>query len=102
MRLFLPDALYYRARFLIGLGDTDKALDAITEADEIGKGLGSRRMRWQVLALRATLEQARGNADAAEKMREEAREIISYIAENAPVDLRKVFLGQEDVRAVVG
>lgn len=101
VRLFLPDALYYRAHALVGLGEADKALEAITEADEIGKGLGSRRLRWKILALRARLERQRGHAESAAAMEAEALEIVEYIAEHAPAELREVFLGQEDVREVM-
>lgn len=101
VRLYLADAWLYRARSLAQLGDMTVAFDALSQGDAVARELGSRRVRWQILALGATLEHERGNTDAAHALRQEARGIIRYIIEHAPEDLCNVFSGRADVRAVM-
>lgn len=101
VRLYMPDALFCRARALTRLGKTDQALGALAQAETITREMGSRRMRWQILVLEATLEQGRGNFDEAEGLRAEARTIVKFIADHAPDEFRSLFLNRADVRAVM-
>lgn len=101
VRLFLADVWYYLARALFELGNANAGFDALARADAVAQAIGSRRMRWQILALRAEMEQAHGNHLLADESREHARGLLRFIADNAPVELRKVFLNRPDVRALM-
>ena len=102
VRLYLADVWLYLARALFYLGEATAAFDALMHADAVAQALGSRRMRWQILALRAEMEQQRGNAKLANELRNEARGILEFIAEHAPEHLRAGFLKRSDVREVMG
>lgn len=109
VRLFLADVWYYLARASFELGETNAGFDALTRADAVAQAIGSRRMRWQILALRAEMEQARDNHLLANELREQARDLLRFIAAHAPDDtstkfgasLRATFLNQKQVRAVI-
>lgn len=101
VKLFLPDIWLYRARAHASLGNLDNALESIHQADTIAQQIGSKRIRWQILAQRAALEGEEGNLQAADQFRTEARELVTFIAKNAPPELRETFLNRADVRAIM-
>ena len=72
------------------------------KAEQVARELGSRRMRWQILALRAEMEQQRGKDELANQLRGEARGLLDFIVEHTPEDLRAGFLGRKDVREIMG
>ena len=59
---------------------------------------GSRRILWQILAFLAEIED---DAVAAQTLRDEAREIIEYIAAQTPEEFGRSFLKLPKVRAVM-
>lgn len=91
-RLFRPDAAYLKAQALVAGGEEDQALTVLDRARADAESLGARRMLWQILALSAEVEARRGNEAASRRLRERARETVSYIAEHSPEDLRATFL----------
>lgn len=101
VRLFLADVWYYLARALFELGEANAGFDALGHADAVAQAIGSRRMRWRILVLRADMEQARGNDLLANKARGQARGLLQFIAEHAPQEMRATFLNQKEVRAVM-
>ncbi len=102
VRLYLADAWLYRARALFQLGDSAAAFEAVEKAEQVARELGSRRMRWQILALRAEMEIQRGDVALAKELRDEARGLLDFIVEHTPEDLRAGFLGRKDVREIMG
>lgn len=72
LRIFVPDALYLRARGHAERRDDGQALEALAEAKQEAESLGSRRMLWQILALTAEVEARRGNEAGSRKPRGEA------------------------------
>jgi len=62
------------------------------------------QLRYRLLTMLFTLiemETERGDADAANKARTHAHEIIEYIAAHMPPGLRASFLNKPDVRKVI-
>jgi hypothetical protein len=55
---------------------------------------------WQILVSLAEVEEACGDAETAERLRDEARKVVSYIVEHAG-ELRGTFLAGPDVQAVL-
>ncbi len=101
-RALLPEALYTRACVELARGSIDNAHRSLLRAREIGESLNARRTLWQIYAALAQIEQQRGDADAARLLRAQAREVVEYIAEHTPAELRESFLNLPDVRAIMG
>jgi hypothetical protein len=74
------------------------ALEALTVSQDIGE----RRIRWRILSALAELEGRSENVSAAQKLWEQACEVIDFIADQTPPDLRASFLVLPDVRAIIG
>jgi hypothetical protein len=55
-----------------------------------------RAVLWQILVTMANVEEACGDADAAERLRDEARTVVADIAEHAG-EMREMFLARPDV-----
>jgi tetratricopeptide (TPR) repeat protein len=101
MRSFLADALHFKGKALLAQGRIEAARAAWMEARAEAEALGSRRVLWPVLAALAEIEAQLGNAAEAAALRRRAREIIQYIADHCPPDLRASFLNLPDVQAVM-
>jgi tetratricopeptide (TPR) repeat protein len=102
MRCYLPAVLRTRGEALRGLGRTDEAMAALTEARAEAQRQGSRFGLWPVLADLAELEEERGNVAEAASLRREARGVIEYIADHADDQgLREAFTSVPGVRAVL-
>ncbi len=98
MRAFVPEALYLKGQALLGQGKTDRALEAWREARAEAEAMGSRRMLWQILAASSKIEAQCGNEAQAAELRSRALEIIGYIAEHSPPEMRDSFLELPSVR----
>ncbi len=102
LRPFRQDAYYYKALAEWHLGHSAEALALLAQATQIAQSLNSRRVLWEIDALWADIEQARGNALEAYKLRAQAREIINYIAAHiSQPELRASFLNLPRVRQVI-
>jgi tetratricopeptide (TPR) repeat protein len=101
LRVSFPRALYLRAQALRGQHLFDEALVALNEACAQAQAISSRRHLWKILAAIGEIEAALGNDSKAEAARVQACQVIDYIAEHAPPDLRETFLNSSAVRAVV-
>lgn len=101
IRLYLADIWLYRSRALTVLGQTGAARQAAEQADTIAQTVGSKRIRWEILAQRAALEKQRGDSDAAQALLQQAREIIEFIAAHAPDELRETFLNRAAVQSIM-
>jgi hypothetical protein len=82
----------------MGLGQLEAARKTLLEARAAAEAIGSRRMLWQILFALSQLEM---DPTEAKVLREQAREIINYIADHTPLDLRTSFLGLPEVRMVL-
>jgi tetratricopeptide (TPR) repeat protein len=109
MRSFLADALHFKGKALLAQGRVEAARAAWMEARAEAEALGSRRVLWPVLAALAEIEAGRGNTTEAQALRQQARDIIAYIADHCPPDpsagsgqsLRDSFLHLPEVQAVL-
>ena len=84
------------------VGQVEAARSALLEARAAAEEKGERTMLWQILATLSDLERKSGHEAEAEKLRDQAREIIDYIADHAGTDeLRSAFLAQPAVVRVL-
>jgi tetratricopeptide (TPR) repeat protein len=100
-RPYVADVLYLKGKALIAQNRTDEAHDALAAARAEAEALGARRGLWPILAALAEIEDGRGCTPEARTLRQQAREVITHIADHCPPDLRSSFLGLPDVRAVL-
>lgn len=100
-KIFLTDALLIKCRAEMGLGRPDQAHATLTRARAEAEAIGGRRTMWEILAMRADMEEERGNSAAAAAMRQEAVQIVDYIAAHTPDDLRTCFLNLPPVRRLL-
>ena len=97
----LADEYWLRGRAALALGQYDAAREALLKARETAEAQEERAVLWQILVSLADVEEACGDGDTAEKLRDEAREVVDYIVEHAG-DLRDAFLGQPAVAQLLG
>ena len=108
IRLLRPDVLYLKSRILLARGRVDEARVILTEARTEAEAIRSRRALWMILAALSDIEARRGDAAEARVLRQQACEIVAYIADHAPADpstssgqsLRESFLNLPEVRRV--
>ena len=94
---YLPYFLYYQAQALLGQNQPEQAAQTLTEASGLAEKLGSKRPLWPILA---SLSQLEADSAKSKTLRQQAQEIIKYIADHTPAELRDSFLDLPDVRAV--
>jgi tetratricopeptide (TPR) repeat protein len=92
----LADELWLRGRAVLALGKVDEARESFLKAKDAAEAQEERAVLWQILASLADIEEACGDADAAERLRDEARTVVADIVDHAG-KLRKKFLAQPDV-----
>ncbi|MCP4363424.1 MAG: AAA family ATPase [Chloroflexi bacterium] len=95
---YIPKVLYFQSQALLGLGHDNAARDRLREARAEAEAMNARRPLWPILF---ALSQLEADPTEAERLRQQAREIIEYIADHAPTDLRVSFLALPDVREVL-
>jgi len=100
-RTFVATGLFYKGRAQQLLGQSEEAATLLNEARAEAKALGTRRILWPILAALSVLAAERGNAPDAQMLRQQAREVITYIADHCPPDLQDSFLHLPEVRAVL-
>jgi tetratricopeptide (TPR) repeat protein len=95
---FLPILLYHQARALCELGREGEARGFLMEAHALAESSQYRSMLYPILIALAKLE-----TDPAEarKWLAQAREVILYIIDHSPVDLRDTFLQTPEARYVM-
>jgi hypothetical protein len=101
VRLFLADVLYFKGRAQLALNQLDAAHATLIAARAEAEALTSRRTLWRILDALGELDTSRGHHAEAHALRQQAREIVQFIADHAPAEYRASFLNQPDVRALV-
>jgi tetratricopeptide (TPR) repeat protein len=92
-RLFALPAQFYRAAALLGLRRYDEACDALAGVVRQSQHIGSRRMVWRALIVRAECEAALGRLAQAAELRAQAEAEIALIAAGLGDDaLRETFV----------
>ena len=98
----LPPALHVKARGLWALGRVDEAHAMLMDGRARAEAMQARYRLLPILMTLRELEIALGHPAEAEAVRIEASEVVTYIAEHAPAELRTSFLNLPAVRAVTG
>jgi len=96
----LADELWLRGRAALAMGQYDAARESLLKAREAAEAQDERSILWQILASLADVEEACGDTDAAELLRDKARAVVDDIAAHAG-ELRDVFLGQPAVSQLI-
>jgi tetratricopeptide (TPR) repeat protein len=98
----LPEALYLLGCVRLAERQIGAARSALIDARAEAEAMNARRMLWRILAAHSRIEEQDGDPLTAAALRREARETITYIAGHSGSDeLRRTFLNQRDVRAVL-
>jgi len=90
------DELWFRGRAALAQVQYDAAREFLLKAKETAETQDERAILWKILAAMSEMEKACGNADLADSLRDQAREIVDDIAAHAG-EMRDVFLGQQSV-----
>jgi len=103
MHLFIPEVLYILARAQRALGQVEAAGESLEQGRVEAEKMGASWDSWQILDALAEIETERGNTRAGDAWREQARDIIAYIAERVPQpSMRDSFLASVQVRKIIG
>ena len=101
-RLLVPDAYLALGQAHMGLGQTDQARVALSEAQAEAQDQGLDWILWQILAARARLETQDGQISSGEEFLSQARQIVQRIAEGlSDPALRASFLDRQVVRSLM-
>jgi tetratricopeptide (TPR) repeat protein len=98
---YLPDLLLVQAKSVRALGMNDRAIELLNEARVLAERIDLRRTLWKIYSLLFELELERANLIEAERFRTSACDVIGYIADHTPDELRVTFLSQPAVRTVM-
>jgi tetratricopeptide (TPR) repeat protein len=101
IRSFINEGLLLKGRALLAQGQMEEAYEVLTEARAKSEATGSRRVLWPTLLILSQVETQRGHPAEGENLRQRAREIIEYIIDHTPPNLRASFLALPQVRAVL-
>jgi tetratricopeptide (TPR) repeat protein len=96
----LADECWLRGRAALALGQCDAAREAFLKAKEAAEAQEERAILWKILASLSELEEAYGDREAAEKLRDQAMALVDDIAAHAG-ELRDAFLAQTAVARVL-
>jgi len=98
-RAYLPETLDLLGEALLQLGRGEKARTHLQEGRIEAKGMGARSHLWPILFRLSTIE---SNREEAQRLRQKAREMIEFIADQAGEEyLRESFLALPEVQAVI-
>jgi tetratricopeptide (TPR) repeat protein len=97
----IPSAFHLKAKAQRALGRADEAYALLTEARRQGEAMQSRYRLWPILITLLEMEMERGDAAQAERVRQQAREVIEYIADHTPAPYHESFLSLPAVRSVM-
>jgi DNA-binding SARP family transcriptional activator/tetratricopeptide (TPR) repeat protein len=97
----LSDELWLRGRAALALGQYDKARESLLKAKEAAEAQEERAILWKILVTMSDVEKACGNIDFADKLWDQAREVVNDIVIHAG-EMRDVFLSQPAVAQLLG
>ncbi|HEX6386636.1 MAG TPA: AAA family ATPase [Anaerolineae bacterium] len=99
-KLNLAESLWLQGRAWLAMGQIDRAKESLLEARKVAEATSERTILWQILVSLAEVEEGCGDAEPAERLRDEAREVVGYIVEHAG-ELRETFLERPEVVALL-
>lgn len=97
----LADEQWLRGRAALAMGQHGAARAALLQARAAAEAQDERAVLWRILATLSELERACGDETAASSLRNQARAMVTDIAEHAG-ELRTAFLGQPTVAQLLG
>ncbi len=100
-RLFVPSALHLKARALLAQGESEQARAVLEQARAEARAIHACYRLWPILCTLSELYVGLGDAAQAKLCREQARELVEYLAAQTPPELRHFFLNLPQVRAVL-
>ncbi len=101
-RAHLPEVMILRSKALLALSRLAEARDLLCEARAEAEAMGSRRSLWPILLALSEIEEQGGHHAAAHALRQQAQEIVEFIADHAgSPELRASFLNLPDVQNVM-
>jgi ATP/maltotriose-dependent transcriptional regulator MalT len=99
MRSYQPRLLDIRGQALLTLGQPEEAVACWQEARQSAEALGAQMRLWPVLL---ALSQLETNPAEARRLRQQAQEIVRYIADHIdPLELQESFLNLPQVKAAL-
>lgn len=98
---YLADELWLRGRAAMALGQFEEARTALLKAIDAAEAQEEWAILWKILATCSELERACGDAAASDRLRDQARVVVSDIAAHAG-NLRGAFLDQPAVAQLLG
>ncbi|HEX7588335.1 MAG TPA: hypothetical protein VF478_08480 [Anaerolineae bacterium] len=98
IEVLLPSILHFQARAYSMLNRADEAYALLIDARDRAEALQSRYRLLPILFALLKMESERGDAAQVEHVRKQARELIEYISDHTPEDLRRSFLSLPDVQ----
>src|SRR6185503_6165788 len=98
--VYVADALYLQSRAWLARGQSDRAYTLLQQARAAAQTIGSRRSLWPILVALSELESQRGQAMEARSLHTEACDIITYIADHCPSEVRESFMNLPEVKKV--
>jgi tetratricopeptide (TPR) repeat protein len=100
-RQFLTEPLLIQGKALARMDMLDQASEVLREARAVAGKIGQRTVLWQILAALAEIEEQQGNKGKAKTYRDEARNIIDFIAGHSGSELRSSFLSMPEVMSLL-
>lgn len=98
-RNYLAEVYWLQGRALLAIAEIEPARESFMAAKAAAEVNNERNILWQILADLAQVEMTVGAPDAAEHLREQAREIIAYIVDHTgSEELRASFLALSEVQ----
>jgi tetratricopeptide (TPR) repeat protein len=97
----LADEYCLRGRAEMAVGNYEGAREALLRARDATEAQDERAVLWQILVSLAEVEVACGDGETAERLRDEAREVVGYILEHAG-EMRETFLARPEVAQLLG
>jgi tetratricopeptide (TPR) repeat protein len=94
----LAEPLLIQGKALTAMDKPDQACEVLHEARAVAGKIGQRTVLWQILAALAEIEEQQGNKGKAKTYRDEARNIVDYIAAHSGSELRSSFLSLPEVK----
>jgi tetratricopeptide (TPR) repeat protein len=95
-RNYLAEAHWLRGRAWLALGEKFRARETLREALAAAQVTSERPILWQILQALSDVERESGNPNEADRLRDQAREVVLDIAANAG-KLEDVFIAQPGV-----
>jgi len=101
IRTPLVQALLLQGQIFLAQGQLEAARTALNEACSVAETIGARRSLWPSLLALSRVEMQLGQLETAHHLRQQARAVVDFIAQNAPDEWRAAFLQLAEVQELM-